>query len=824
MFAHVLLPLNLEDSYLYSVPVEIANEVAVGMRCVVQFGAKRFYVGIIASLTEDNSEAKGKKIKPLISLPDKTPIVTQEEIDFWLWAAHYYMATPGDFLRASLPTTLIPESETIVYIHLDKAEVQLPPDEALVVETLRRLYKNKIRFDLLLSNIIGTRKMKLFEALLERGILSVEEDIHKASNRIGTRCVGFTPAYRTEDAIVTLIDNLHRKPARLRLIQRLITLQEEENLSFGGLVPEKKLTLDKPSTQQLLRCLLADGILEIVYQTEPSSEKHRETSTSLEVNLPVDKPTLYIASDYKEEMHYLGQHIRWIIASGKRVLLLLPQSTILDKASGSIQRELSLYNIPICLYTSTLSMRERAALRYRMMGTDDPLLIVGSRTASLLPAHLLGLVIVAEEQDTFYKQQEPAPRYHARDLLIARAQKLGIPILLSSVTPSAESCYNVAQGKYHCINATHPVRRASIEAIDLQYERSTKRLAYGKLFTLPLREAIEQRLQRGERTIILSALRGFAPYVFCNRCHESLKCIHCSVSLTYHKRRNVLVCHYCGYTISFPSECPKCSSVGDFASSEILELKGFGSERIEDELATLYPDVPITRIDVDTFRSKEQKQSLRENLEEAASSIYVGTQMLMHFPPIKGVTLIGVTQLDRMLSISNFRTDENVFNLLYQLSVKYPDARVLLQTSDPERPLLTLLQQEKIQDNGYTSSHALFMEQLLEERCLTNFPPFVRLITIIVKATEEQDAALVVRQLSSSLQSYSSYFSAVSMPMKPYVSRVRLQYIRQITLRLQAKVSSYAIRSILRERINALRENSLEARRVRILFDVDPQN
>lgn len=823
MFAHVFLPLKLSDSYLYSVPTEFSEEVAVGMRCVVQFGTKRFYVGIIASLTNDSSQARGKRIKPILSLPDKYPIVTLEEIELWKWAAHYYMATPGDFLRAAIPITLIPQSETLVYLHLERAEVELPPEQAEVVERLRTICKRKIRFDLLLSTVIGARRIKIFEALLERGILSVEEDIHKASNTIGTRCVGFTKAYRTDEAIALLMDELRRKPARLRLIQQLIALQEEENLGFDGWIPERVLTRSKEAPRQALRHLVTDNILEVIYHSVVQHKGESFCYDSIELSLPHNKPTLYIAPDYRREMSYLGRHIQSTISKGKRVLLLLPQSTNVDGALEEIQMQLGVQGVTTYLYTSTLPSRERSALRYRLLETEEPMLIVGSRTASLLPAHLWGLIIVAEEQDSFYKQQEPTPRYHARDLLIVRAHKIGIPILLSSVTPSAESFYNAMQGKYHCINASEPIPKASLEMVDLQYERSTQRLQYGKLFTHPLKEAITQTLAKGDKVLILSAHRGFAPYVFCNRCRESLKCIHCSVSLTYHQKRRALICHYCGYMLPFPTQCPKCTHMGDMIAVDTLELKGFGSERVEEELLSLHPDVSITRVDIDTFRTKEQKKRLRESLERAEASIYVGTQMLRHFLPIKGVRLIGVTQLDQMLSISNFRTDEQVFDLLYQLMAKYPKACLLLQTSDPERPLLTLLHEPQKREGEYTSSYTLFMQQLLEERRLTHFPPYVRLINIIVKATQEGDAVLVAQHLSSSLQAHTSFFSSVSIPMKPYVSRVRLKYIRQITLRLDPKASSVGVRTLLKETITALEKQLLQARRVTILFDVDPQ-
>ncbi len=822
MFAHILLPLHLADSYLYKVPVELSEEVAVGMRCVVQFGTKRFYVGIIASLTDHDDDARGKKIKPILSLPDKKPIVTPEEIELWRWAAHYYMAMPGDFLRAALPSTLLPESETIVYIHWDKTDVSLSLEEAEAVERLRCLHVKKMRFDLLLSTVIGARRMKVFNSLVEKGIFSAEEDIHRASHTLGVRSVGFTAFYRTEEAIAALLDSLRRKPARLRLLHQLLSLQDAKNLSFDGVIPEKELTQGNPSVQQALRHLISDNILEIVYRSPlVASQKTNETELSTEL-LPSDKPTLYIAPDYQRELQYIGRSIRSVIKQGKRALLLLPQSTVLEGALERLQEELGLPDVTTCLYTGTLSDRERAALRCRLMETEEPMLIVGSRIASLLPARQWGIIVVAEEQDAFYKQQDPTPRYHARDLLVARAQKLSIPMLLSSVTPSAESYYNATQGKYHCVDDGRDVPQATIETINLQYERATQRLRYGQLFTHPLQISLAQTLKNGGKAIILSAQRGFAPYVFCNKCNETIKCIHCSVSLTYHQSRRALVCHYCGYSMPFPRQCPKCSHFDDFATSETMELKGFGSERMEVYLAELFPDVVITRIDADTFRGKERKKKLRQELEEASSSIYIGTQMLMQFAPIEGVALVGITQLDQMLSISNFRTDEFVFDLLYRLAISYPKATVLIQTSDPDRPLLQYLRKGEGRTQG-TLAYKSFMEKILEERCWTHFPPFVRLINVVVKAKEEADAQQTALYLSDALRQYTSLFVSVSAPMKPYVARVRLQYVRQVTLRLEAKASSSAVRRTIRETFTNLTHRFSEVRKSKVLFDVDPQ-
>ena len=815
LYAGVLLPLSLSDFYHYRVPQELEAKVRVGMRCVVQFGAKRIYVGIIASLSPTLPlGVETHKVKSLGYLPDDAPIISQEEIDSWLWAAYYYMATPGDLLHAALPATLLPESRTEVLIDFEQADsdASLGRTESEVVEHLRSITGKGIHFETLLQYIPGRNKLSVFDQLVAHGVLSLKERVRGVEKRIGERWLYLNPKYQSDDALNLLLDAYKRRPAQTRLLYRFVELLPDQEHSLSGSVREKELIAGDSNRQNALRYLLSEGVLERSFRQYASTDRPPEYQ--IDPNLPPlesDRPNYYTAATYSDELERIGAYSAAVLARGGRVLLLLPQSSGLEGDLPSLCSQLKLpVETPLYLYTSSLSDRERASLRYRLTESDAPLIVVGSRMAALLPLEGVELIIVAEEQDPLYKQQEPAPRFNARDLLAYRATKGKIPLLLTSVTPSMETYHNVANDKYAAIASQESFTLASFRTIDLDYEHTTRRLKTGTLLSLPLREAISETLKKGEKVVLVSARRGYAPYILCQKCGKSIRCLHCDVSLTYHQMENRLACHYCGYNLSLPVQCPHCG-----ADREELKKVGYGSERIEDELATLYPEEEIVRIDADTTSGKEKRSHIRSALAEGKASLYVGTQMLTHFAPIQGVGLVAVPQLDAMLALPDFRTDELVFALLYRLAVKYPEALMLLQTSDTQRPLFEYL------DMPSRELREKYAELVLQERTFFGFPPYERIIQVIVKSTREEDAIETATLLSRLFGSYPG-LAHVSAPIKPYVSRVRLMYIRQITLKLSPNYSAKQIREALKSILHQVERTSLSARRSRILFDVDP--
>ncbi len=814
MYSSVLLPLQLGTTYHYNVPPEYQEEIEIGMRCVVQFGSKRIYVGIIASLDETLPQGvDSTKLKSILYLPDRSPIVCEEEIASWSWGAFYYMATMGDFVRAAIPPILLPESKTEVYIDFDKADLtsSLSRSENELLETLRVQHKQKFLFDQLLTYIPGRNKLVLFDRLVQYGIFTSKEQVRGVNKHIGEWYLHFSKPYQNEATLEELIQAYKKRPARLSLLYDLITLQTSSKKE-ADLVPERTLVGDNPNKKHLLSLLLKEGILERVLQ-QPQPTHTGSIAYSL-VSLPsleVDRPNYYAATHLEDELHCIGHYAAQVLSSGGRVLLLLPQSKGVEGDPQVLCRLLGLpRETPLFLYTGDLTDRERASLRYRLLEGDEPLLLVGNRMAGLLPLRGVELVIIAEEQDSLYKQKDSTPRFNARDYLIYRATKIKIPLLLTSITPSVEAFYNVEQGKFLAEYSSESSPRASIKVVDLAYEYATKRQRFASLLSIPLQQAISNTLRKGKKVLVLSSRRGYAPYLLCKRCGNSIRCPQCDVSLTYHQSGNTLNCHYCGTHQDSPSACPHCG-----APKEVLQKIGYGSERIEECLTECYPQEKIIRIDADTTNAKSKRKNIYQEIKRGDASLYVGTQMLSNILSIREVGLVAVPQLDQMLAIPDFRTDEFVFSLLYRLSVQYPDSQMILQTKDPERPLIQLL----LQSNNHSRNE--YIRSLLLERSVFGFPPYKRLINIIIKSKEEKDAVSVATHFLLLLKNH-SMLADVLGPIKPYVSYVRLWNIRHLTLKIDPHYSTSQVRTVLLQMQRQLEATSIEARRSHILYDIDP--
>ncbi len=824
MYAYILLPLSLQEEYLYKIPKHLLKEAKIGMRCLVQFGSKHFYVGIICKLSDNiPPSSQINSIKEILSIPDKDPIVSHEEILFWEWIALYYMCTTGDVLRAALPSSLIPESNTIVHFHPEilSEDILFSPKEALFLDKCNFINQKKTPLKKLFNNTSFHNKFQLFNSLLQKGAFSIDEGIKNMEKQIGTAYFCFDKQWQDEERIETLLNGkLRRQNARLKLVEQLLFLQEEKGGDFKTLISEKELNPNGEAAKKaIIRLLLKDKILTKEFlQTPISSFSANPSYISTAYPLKENSPNYFIAKNYIEELTTIGEQIKTFLHKGKRVLLLLPKSTGLEGEVDILKSQLGLTNEPIFLYTSNISLKEKQALRYRMIENNEPLLIIGSRTASFIPSNNLGLIIIAEEQDPFYKQDDPAPRYNARNTLIYRALQLKIPILLTSVTPSLESFYNIhIDKKYNLIEAKKSNSFAKISLVDIEKEIQIKRQKYGNIISYPIKEKLSKNIQNGEKAIILSARRGFSPILYCKSCDNSLKCSQCNISLTLHKNTNTLVCHYCGEKLYIPSQCPFCKKTilqDDSLSS--LKAIGFGTERIEEELKELFPQIDIIRIDADTIKSKKDRINTRKKiLANNSNSFFVGTQQIVHFSPLENIKTIAITEIDRMLSSSNFRSDEEVFSMIYQLAVKYPNAEILIQTRDCEKPLLEYLS-SKI-EQGFEN----YYQALLVQREFTQFPPYTRIIEVYIKSQKESDVVFLAMLLSKKFKENPSLFENVSTPIKPYPDKVRMLFIRHIILRVHPSASLYETRLFIKQTVAKTQTQSIEARRSKIFFNTD---
>lgn len=821
MYAQVIIPLNLDAEFTYRVPDALQEEIQVGKRCVVSFGKKRFYVGIVASLsTEEPPQVATYNIKSLLSIIDAAPLVTKEEISMWQWAASYYITSLGSMLSASLPSSLIPQSNTEVYIHFDRAveNEQITSEEYQALATIKHYSgsKEKMTFDKLMQLLPAHHKFKLFSSLVDKELLDVEEKLHPFSKPLGTAHISLSSTYQTEEAIEQLLETYKRRKSQTALLIKLLSLLDATSEGYQGAIAEATLVGNDGNRKNILRKLIEASIVERQWITITDKNTPLLYRKKQLPNLSTSIPNYYKAYTFEEEWDRIGVYCSHYLSQEKNVLLLFPQSSSLEATPHYFCELLKLpSSTPLSLYTGTQTDRERSRIRQALLNDQTPQLIVASRIGALLPMEPISLVIIAEEQDSNYKQSDPAPRFHARDLLIYRTLTLRIPILLTSVTPSLEAHYNLSQGKYSLLPShtkQSTVQLASCSIVDVDYERSTQRLKYAQLLSMSLIESIEKTIEEGGKVLVMSSRRGYAPYVVCKKCSKSIRCPHCDVSLTYYQHVAKLTCHYCGYTLDMPPACPHCA-----ASPSLLQIRGYGSERIEEELQTLFPQTSILRIDAETTAGKAKRKAIRHKLESHNSQLYVGTQMLSRLEPIEGIRLIVVPQLDQMLAIPDFRTDEQIFALLYGMAIKYPMAQILLQAKIPSRPIIENLLNASIDEDIIETTAS----QLLDERQFLGFPPYERLIYLTLKHPEErvaQYAAELCKQLFDTIEC----FREVSVPIIPYISRIRLQYIRQITLKVRSGYSSQQVRKSLLSAISYIKKQHRLPNNLQTNFDVDP--
>ena len=814
MTAEVLLPLSVEGLFSYRVPTDMECSVAEGVFVLVSFGKKRFYVGVIVRLKEDNPETIAK-LKPITAVLPGHPVVSREELDFWQWMAEYYMVSEGTIMRLALPKTLLPESKTLIHVDADRLDEYDPQDQE-TGEALSLLspYRNKpLPFDDVIS-LLGHGAGKRFEMLVEDGILLPKEAVSGLTPRLGEPQIALAEAYTGDKALQELLDSKSRQPARKALLERLLFLQSERNLSTDAPISKAELIGNAPRRNATLRLLLNEDVLTLSYAI-PEAEQNLsqpEQSTLLPNEQPLqnDKPNLLLCSTIQEETDAITRQIHHTLANGHSVLLVVPPFSTIEGSDALFRLFPGLGNVPLVRFDGNANDLRRAKAIRTIKESASPLVIVGHRPAALAPLHNVGLMVLLEEQDPYYKQEDSFPRYHARDMLVWRALHARIPLLLTSVNPSLESLYNAQIGKFRLLSALPEATPRSVKAIDLKREREIRRLRWGKIISVPLKEAIRTHLAQGGKVLLVTSQKGFAPYLLCPECGASPKCRNCDVSLTYHKRLDRLVCRYCGYTTVVPHVCPDCAREGR-GNVPLLQV-GYGSERVETELTEQLPEARLVRIDAETTARLATRNALRSTIHNGDADIFIGTRMLTRLSALEGISLIVFSEWNKLTSIPDFRIDEELFSLCYMLSVRYPHAEFLFQTTDPDHPLIDALR------NGERNS---FLEQLLAERKFLNFAPFCRMIRIEMKGVDRSILEHYATELTGVLATLPC-FIRVDGPLEPFVSRVKQRYIRHIVLKLHPQYASRAVRQSIRIAVDAVRQRLNVKNRISVGFDVDP--
>ena len=812
-FIDVILPIPLKRQFTYSVSSDEASLLRQGMRVAVPFGKTKIYTGIVYAVYKDNPPPY--ETKPIDQILDNYPIVNSFQIKHWEWMASYYMCTLGEVIRAAVPSAFLLESETIIILSEKKSVLEegLSDDEFLVYEALQQqsmLHINDIRAVLDRKNVV-----KVLHNLLQKGVVMVQEELYEQYKPKLKRYLRLAVSYTSEENLKDLLDKLKRAPKQREVLMTLFVLSSQEKKPVSSAALQKKSNV----TSSVLKTLIDKGILEeyfiqkdrVAFEGEAGAalkdlNEGQETAL-LEIKKAFEthEVTLLhgVTSSGKTEIYV--RLIEEVIARGEQVLYMLPEIAITTQLISRLQHY---FGESVSVYHSKYSLHERVEVWNNVMESKPKAqLVIGVRSSLFLPFSKLGLIIVDEEHETSFKQYTPSPRYQARDSAIVLGSVHGAKLLLGSATPSLESYYNAELNKFGLVKLHKRfgnVQMPDIELVDIK-EKYRKKQMKGH-FSDRLIEAMTEALGNNEQIILFQNRRGFSPVVECTTCGIAPQCSNCDVSLTYHQYKNELRCHYCGYHVAMLVSCMACGS-------ESLDTKGFGTEQIAHELATLFPDHVTARMDQDTTRGKRAYEKLIERLENQEIDILVGTQMIAKGLDFRNISLVGVLNADNLLNFPDFRAHERSYQLLQQVSGRAgrtkKRGKVLIQTFNPYHQIL-----QQVSTNDYDGMYT----QQKEERYQYKYPPFYRTIKITFKHRNFQSMTNASIWFGRALEL--KLKENVLGPEPPPVSRVRNQYITNILVKIPksqsiSKTKDY-INNVKRS-FNAIKEFAS----VKLIIDVD---
>jgi primosomal protein N' (replication factor Y) len=781
LFVDVILPLAIAKNYTYRVPFELNDAVAIGKRVVVQFGKSKLYTAIIAGISERGPEKY--EAKYLMDVLDAQPVVTDVQLSFWQWMANYYLCNTGEVMNAALPSALKLASETKIVLNKDYEidRSSLNDKEYLIVDAL------DIQPEFTVSDIaklLGQKTvMPILKLMFEKNLIMISETVNERYKPRKRTYIRLNPLYQ-HDQMRDLLEILEKRaPKQADVVLAYL------NLSRGGKkVSKPDLIEASGATSAAIKALVEKEIMlaedvnvsRLFFEndTDPEltavlSDEQEGVLTSIrEQFMQKDVVLLHgITSSGKTQLYI--KLIEDMIASGRQVLYLLPEIAL---TTHIIERLRRYFGESIGVYHSRFNDQERVEVWQKVLDGSYKI-VLGARSSVFLPFVDLGLIVVDEEHETSYKQFDPAPRYNARDAAIYLGAKYQGKVLLGSATPSIESYYNTQSGKYGF--AELKTRYGGVEMPQIQVVNIAEELKKKTMqshFTSVLMDDMQQAIERKEQIILFQNRRGYAPVMMCKTCAFTPKCINCDVSLTFHKSSGKMHCHYCGYKEDSPSTCPACGSAH-------LEYKGFGTEKVEDELTVLLPEARIMRMDLDTTRAKNAFQNIMNDLEEKRLDILVGTQMVAKGLDFADVTVIGIINADSLLKYPDFRANERSFQMLAQVSGRAgrrgKQGKVVIQTYDPSHRVI-----QQVIDNDYVELY----KNEIDERKSFKYPPFYRMIQLDIKHKDPDMLYQQAEFLGTELRKH--FGDRVIGPEYPLVSRIRNFYIKSIMLKFERDTDS----------------------------------
>lgn len=817
-YADVILPLPLENSYTYSIPSDLEAAVIPGCRVIVHFGKKRYYTAIVMDVHEREPDTRFET-KEIYALLDATPVLRRPQLRFWQWIASYYLCKLGDVYKAALPSGLKLESETAVTYNEDfVADSRLRPNEQAVLDAFKGVLKLTVSELEKKTGLINV--VPVVASLMARGAVGVSEEMKRGFAPKMQTFIRLTEAYREEEKLQAVFSEFKRAKKQERLLVCFLDLSHALNPALTQEVSKKELLERSDCSSAILEGLLKRGILES-YEKEvgrlqvpvcrlqspsPLSEAQEKAYSEIHETFKAKEVCLLhgVTSSGKTEVYI--RLIDEVLKMGRQVLFLLPEIAITTQIT---ERLAKVFGDRLLVYHSKFSDNERVEVWNRLLHSNGPLLILGVRSSLFLPFKDLGLIIVDEEHENTYKQQDPAPRYHARNAAIVLANMHGAKTLLGSATPSIDSYFNATTGKYGLVELNTrygDCLMPEIIPVDVK-ELRRKKIMKDTLFSPLLVEKVRDALAKGEQAILFQNRRGFAPMIECRSCGWVPHCANCDVSLTYHKFRNELVCHYCGYKIQLPHQCPECQSTE-------LRMMGFGTEKVEEEIAGYFPEVKVDRLDFDTARTRTAYERIIADFEKGKTRILIGTQMLSKGLDFGNVSVVGILNADSLMNFPDFRAHERAYQLMVQVSGRAGrrDKRglVVLQTNQPEHPLIQMVQ------------HFAYKEMVrlqLSERSVFRYPPYYRLIVIVLRSRNEE----VLQELSTLYADnlHMRLGERVLGPVTPPVTYVQTLHIKKIVLKIEIAAAIAPVREIL-EAVHTEMQRYLPFKQLIVHYDVDP--
>lgn len=754
-YVDVILPLPLPGMFTYSVPEGMEEHVAFGMRVLVPLGKSKKYIAVVVKLHQDKPRFT---VKPIEQVLDAIPMLLDKQYRLWSWISNYYMSPLGDVYNAAMPAGM-------------KSTEKFKPRMELYVE-LSSHYRTEPALHVALNTV--QRALKQSKALTTFLSLSHWDSLENDTPREGIKKV-------TKEE---LMNEAHCTSAIVKsLIDRDILFTYEEDVGRLNTSGESHFE-----------------------QIKPLSIAQQEAYNKILLQMMKKNVVLLhgVTSSGKTEVYI--HLIKQALDNHKQVLYLLPEIALTVQIMERLHK---VFGDRLGIYHSKYSDAERVEIWQKQMSAHPYDVILGARSAVFLPFQNLGLVIIDEEHETSFKQQDPAPRYHARSAAIVLAGMYpDCKVLLGTATPSMESYYNAQEGKYGLVELKtryKDIQLPEIQVVDVKDLRHRKMMTGA--YSPQLLAAIREALSHGEQAILFQNRRGFAPMVECKVCGWVPKCKNCDVSLTLHKNINLLTCHYCGYTYPVPVECPNCGS------TELLG-RGLGTERIEDQLADIFPDARIARMDLDTTRTRNAYERLIDDFSTGKTNLLIGTQMISKGLDFDKVSVVGILNADSMLNYPDFRAYEHAFMMMAQVSGragrKGKRGKVILQTKSPTLPVIS-----QVVHNDYAS----FYQDLLEERRIFHYPPFYHLVYVYLKHKHESVCQQASMELGQTLRFW--FGERVLGPDKPSVSRVKTMNIRKIVIKLENGIDQAKVR----EYLNYAQEHMSKDSRygaLQIYYDVDP--